>query len=165
MENSKNNKEKNNESKKFWISSIVLLIIISVLSAIAYLVYNNNNEEKDKLILPYTELIQKINDNTVEKIEMTVGSTTVKVKLKDEEEEKTTIVPSLQAFSEYIQTKTEQGNEMEVLQKEPNVLLKIGDWVIKEKYMIAKKKTQISDLKMLQDLMKKKKKWSKLLIS
>ena len=129
MENSKNNKEKNNESKKFWISSIVLLIIISVLSAIAYLVYNNNNEEKDKLILPYTELIQKINDNTVEKIEMTVGSTTVKVKLKDEEEEKTTIVPSLQAFSEYIQTKTEQGNEMEVLQKEPNVLLKIGDTI------------------------------------
>ena len=129
MENSKNNKEKNNESKKFWISSIVLLIIISVLSAIAYFVYNNNNEEKDKLILPYTELIQKINDNTVEKIEMTVGSTTVKVKLKDEEEEKTTIVPSLQAFSEYIQTKTEQGNEMEVIQKEPNVLFKIGDTI------------------------------------
>lgn len=128
MENSKNNKEKNNESKKFWISSIVLLIIISILSAIAYFLYNNN-EEKDKLILPYTELIQKINDNTVEKIEMTVGSTTVKVKLKDEEEEKTTIVPSLQAFSEYIQTKTEQGNEMEVLQKEPNVFLKIGDTI------------------------------------
>ena len=129
MENSKNNKEKNNESKKIWISSIVLLIIISILAVIAYGVYNNLNKEKEKLILPYTELIQKINDNTVEKIEMTVGSTTVKVKIKDEEEEKTTIVPSLQAFSEYIQTKTEQGNEMEVLQKEPNVFLKIGDTI------------------------------------
>lgn len=129
MENSKNNKEKNNESKKIWISSIVLLIIISILAVIAYGVYNNLNKEKEKLILPYTELIQKINDNTVEKIEMTVGSTTVKVKIKDEEEEKTTIVPSLQAFSEYIQTKTEQGNEMEVLQKEPNVFLKIGETI------------------------------------
>lgn len=129
MENSKNNKEKNNESKKFWISSIILLVIISILALISYVLYNNLNKEKENLILPYTELIQKINDNTVEKIEMTVGSTTVKVKLKDEEEEKTTIVPSLQAFSEYIQTKTEQGNEMEVLQKEPNVFFKIGDTI------------------------------------
>mgnify|MGYP001095999598 CR=1 FL=1 len=129
MENSNNNKEKNNGSKKFWISSIILLVIISILALISYVLYNNLNKEKENLILPYTELIQKINDNTVEKIEMTVGSTTVKVKLKDEEEEKTTIVPSLQAFSEYIQTKTEQGNEMEVLQKEPNVFFKIGDTI------------------------------------
>lgn len=129
MENSNNNKEKNNGSKKFWISSIILLVIISILALISYVLYNNLNKEKENLILPYTELIQKINDNTVEKIEMTVGSTTVKVKLKDEEEEKTTIVPSLQAFSEYIQTKTEQGNEMEVLQKEPNVFFKICDTI------------------------------------
>ena len=58
---------------------------------------------------------------------MTTGSTTVKVKLKDEEEEKTTIVPSLQAFTEYMQTKVEEGSEIELIQNEPNILLRIGD--------------------------------------
>ena len=129
MENSNKNKDNNNDSKKFWISSIILLVIIIALSIAAYLIYSSNGEEKDKLVLPYTELIQNINNNTVEKIELTTGSTTVKVKLKDEEEEKTTIVPSLQAFTEYIQTKTEQGNEMEVIQNKPNALLSIGDTI------------------------------------
>ena len=41
---------------------------------------------------------------------MTVGSTSVKVKLKDEEEEKTTIVPNTQAFIELVQDKIAEGN-------------------------------------------------------
>ena len=127
MENSNKNKDKNNDSKKFWISSIILLVII--IAIVSYLIYSNNGEEENELVLPYTELIQNINNNTVEKIELTTGSTTVKVKLKDEEKEKTTIVPSLQAFTEYIQTKVEQGNEMEVVQKKPNILLTIGDTI------------------------------------
>ena len=43
-------------------------------------------EEKD---LAYTELIKQITDGEIEKIEMTVGSTTLKVKQKNIEEEKT----------------------------------------------------------------------------
>ena len=129
MENSNKNKDKNNDSKKFWISSIILLVIIIALAIVSYLIYSNNGEKENELVLPYTELIQNINNNTVEKIELTTGSTTVKVKLKDEEEEKTTIVPSLQAFTEYVQTKVEQGNEMEVIQNRPNVLLSIGDTI------------------------------------
>ena len=129
MENSNKNKDKNNDSKKFCISSIILLVIIIALAIVSYLIYSNNGEEENELVLPYTELIQNINNNTVEKIELTTGSTTVKVKLKDEEKEKTTIVPSLQAFTEYIQTKVEQGNEMEVVQKKPNILLTIGDTI------------------------------------
>ena len=61
MENSNKNKDKNNDSKKFWISSIILLVIIIALSIAAYLIYSSNGEEKDKLVLPYTELIQNIN--------------------------------------------------------------------------------------------------------
>ena len=129
MENSNKNKDKNNDSKKFWISSIILLVIIIALAIVSYLIYSNNGEKENELVLPYTELIQNINNNTVEKIELTTGSTTVKVKLKDEEEEKTTIVPSLQAFTEYVQTKVEQGNGMEVIQNRPNVLLSIGDTI------------------------------------
>ena len=127
MENSNKNKEKNNEQKKFWISSIILLIIIIVLAIVSYFIYSSNEKEEDALVLPYTELVQDINNNTVEKVEMTVGSTSVKVKLKDEEEQKTSIVPNLQAFTEYIQTKVEEGSEIELIQKKPNVLLSIGD--------------------------------------
>lgn len=36
---------------------------------------------------------------------MTTGSNTVKVKLRDEQKEKTTTVPNIQAFTEFIQKK------------------------------------------------------------
>ena len=126
-ENKNDNKKKQKEQKKFWVSSIILIILIVILSVVTILVYNNKGDEENDLILPYTELINDINNDTVEKIEMTTGSTTVKVKLKDEEEEKTTIVPSLQAFTEYMQTKVEEGSEIELIQNEPNILLRIGD--------------------------------------
>ena len=126
-ENKNDNKKKQKEQKKFWISSIILIILIVLLSVVTIFVYNKKGDEQNDLILPYTELISDINNDTVEKIEMTTGSTTVKVKLKDEEEEKTTIVPSLQAFTEYMQTKVEEGSKIELIQKEPNVLLRIGD--------------------------------------
>ena len=41
---------------------------------------------------------------------MTVGSTSVKLKYKDVEEEKTAIVPSTQAFVELVQEKTQDDN-------------------------------------------------------
>ena len=126
-ENKNDNKKKQKEQKKFWVSSIILIILIVLLSVVTIFVYNKKGDEQNDLILPYTELISDINKDTVEKIEMTTGSTTVKVKLKDEEEEKTTIVPSLQAFTEYMQTKVEEGSKIELIQKEPNVLLRIGD--------------------------------------
>ena len=126
-ENKNDNKKKQKEQKKFWISSIILIILIVLLSVVTIFVYNKKGDEQNDPILPYTELISDINKDTVEKIEMTTGSTTVKVKLKDEEEEKTTIVPSLQAFTEYMQTKVEEGSKIELIQKEPNVLLRIGD--------------------------------------
>ena len=52
---------------------------------------------------------------------MTVGSTSIKVKLKDIEEEKGAIVPNTQAFIELIQEKTLQGNAIELIQKQQNV--------------------------------------------
>ena len=57
---------------------------------------------------------------------MTVGSTSIKVKLKEQEEEKNAIVPSTQAFIELIQNeKLEKGNEIDLIQKQQNVFLKI----------------------------------------
>ena len=66
--------------------------------AIGIYFITTNNEEADEKELSYTELIDAINQENVEKIEMTVGSTTVKVKLKDVEEEKNCIIPSTQAL-------------------------------------------------------------------
>ena len=47
---------------------------------------------------------------------MTVGSTTLKVKLKGQEEEKTSIIPSTQVFMELVQQKALEGNEINLVQ-------------------------------------------------
>lgn len=52
---------------------------------------------------------------------MTVGSTTIKVKIKDVEEEKEAIVPNTQAFIELIQDQKLKGNEIELIQKQQNM--------------------------------------------
>ena len=80
--------------------------------------------------MAYTDLIKKIGNKEVEKVEMTVGSTTVKVKLKNEEKEKKTIVPSTQAFIELIQEQVKNNNEIELIQKPENALLKISQTLI-----------------------------------
>ena len=46
----------------------------------------NYSKEKEEKTLAYTDLITKIKEDSVEKIEMKEKSTTVKVKLKDQDE-------------------------------------------------------------------------------
>ena len=122
-ENQKNNDQK---KKKQYILVGVLVALVTILAFLTYFLLTNGDKE-DENELAYTELIQEINAGNVEKIEMTVGSTTLKVKLKDVEEEKSTIVPSTQAFTEFIQQKVDEGNdEFELIQKPTNVLVSIG---------------------------------------
>lgn len=122
-ENQKNNEQK---KKKQYILAGVLVALVIILAFLTYFLLTNGDKE-DENELAYTELIQEINAGNVEKIEMTVGSTTLKVKLKDVEEEKSTIVPSTQAFTEFIQQKVDEGNdEFELIQKPTNVLVSIG---------------------------------------
>ncbi len=123
MKNNNNNKKEKN--KKILVGLIVILAIIT-LSAILLAVYIKSNDKKDEKELAYTELIKEISNKNVEEIEMTVGSTTVKVKLKNQEEEKTTIVPSTEAFMELIQQKTEDGNEFKLNQKPRSVISQIA---------------------------------------
>ena len=122
------NKEKNNKKQKYYlaIGVIVLILIVSVLG----LWFINQKNKTDEKELAYTNLIKEINDGNIEKIEMTVGSSTVKVKEKDKEEEKEVIVPSTQAFVELIQSKVENGNNIELIQKEQNILIRIGKSII-----------------------------------
>lgn len=117
-EEKKNNKKKN---LYFVITAIVLIIIAAALTI--YVVATN--KKGDNTEIAYTELIRKIGDGNVEKVEMTTGSTTVKVKLKDETDERKCIVPNTQAFVELIQSKVEDGNNIELNQKKPNVFITI----------------------------------------
>ena len=96
--------------------------------ALAVIIYfaTSNSDEADEKKISYTELIDEINAGNVEKIEMTVGSTSIKVKLKNAQEEKSGIVPSTQAFMELIQQKYEEGNEFELIQNPTNVLVSIS---------------------------------------
>ena len=121
-------KQKNNEQnkKKQYLLAGILMVLVIVIAVAVYFITADGDKEDEKE-LAYTELIQELNDGNVEKIEMTVGSTTIKVKLKNVEEEKTTIVPSTQAFTEFIQQKVDEGNnEFELIQKPTNALVSIG---------------------------------------
>ena len=123
MEEKQRNNEKNNKKQIILIAVLVILMI--ALAVIIYFATSNSNEADEKKI-SYTELIDEINAGNVEKIEMTVGSTSIKVKLKNAQEEKSGIVPSTQAFMELIQQKYEEGNEFELIQNPTNVLVSIS---------------------------------------
>ena len=124
--NKKNDKNKNDKKVIIFLGVLIGILIIAIG---AYIYVSNVGEEKDDTKLAYTELIKKLADGEVEKIEMTVGSTSVKVKLKNIEEEKNTIVPNTQAFIELVQERVAEGNNIELIQNPQSVLLTIGDTI------------------------------------
>ena len=107
------NKDKN---KKWWIIIGILTVAAVVMGVLLFFVINKNDNEKDKNTLAYTDLIKEISYGNIEKVEMTVGSTSVKVKVKNEEEEKTAIVPNTESFITLIQDNVAKGNEIELIQ-------------------------------------------------
>ena len=105
-------KEKNKkQSQKMWTLIIVLLILLAILLGLTIYMMQNQKEEEENT-LAYTDLIKEISYGNIEKVEMTVGSTTVKVKQKNVEEEKTAIVPNTESFMEYVQQKIAEGNKL-----------------------------------------------------
>ena len=123
------NEEKNKIDKKT-ILTVILSIILLALIVVLGFVYMNNKKDEDEKTIAYTELIKEISYGNIEKVEMTVGSTTVKVKMKNVEEEKTAIVPNTESFMELIQTKVAEGNEIEVIQKPKSVIAQIPAVVV-----------------------------------
>ena len=131
MNDNNNNKDKYKNILRTFINTVLIIGIVLALAFGAYLIYSNNkqNSEDDKK-LSYTDLVQQIEAGNVEKIEMTVGSATLKVKLKDEEEEKTTIISSTQAFTELVQEKAleEKGVTLEV--KKPSIISQVPSYIM-----------------------------------
>ena len=116
MNNQNENKEEKNKNKKLLLSLLVLVLLIALIT-VGIVYFTKVKGEEDDKTLAYTDLIKEMSYGNVEKIEMTTGSTQAKVKMKNEEEEKTAIVPDTEAFIELVQTKVAEGNEIELIQK------------------------------------------------
>ena len=125
-------KDKQKNKDKLYSKILVIVTVLCILTIVGVFIYasNNKSQDEEKKDIAYTELIKKIDEKQIEKIEMTVGSTTLKVKLKDVEEEKTAIIPSTQAFIELIQEQVKAGNEIELIQNPTSVLLRIGETIL-----------------------------------
>ena len=61
---------------------------------------------------------------------MTVGSTTLKVKLREIENEKTAIIPSTQVFMELVQDEALRGNEIELNQKQQSIFALLPSYIM-----------------------------------
>ena len=121
MDNNKNNKK----GKTILILTICLLIAV-ILGAAYILTTNKKKQEEQELA--YTELINDLNNGTIEKIEMTAGSQTVEVKYKgkSDEETKKVLVPNTEAFIKLVQDKVDKGNEIELIQKPASMVTKVS---------------------------------------
>ncbi len=119
--------EKNNKNKKYLIV-ILILLVLAIIGSISYIIYSNNQKKEQENVMPYSDLIKNIYSGNVEKIEMTVGSTAIKVKIKNDDKEKSSIVPNTQAFIEFIHEKVLE-DEIDLQQKQSNVFFRISNGI------------------------------------
>ena len=129
MNNQNTNKEEKNKNKKLLLSLLVLVLLIALIT-VGIVYFTKIKGEEDDKTLAYTDLIKEMSYGNIEKIEMTTGSTQVKVKMKNEEEEKTAIVPDTEAFIELVQTKVAEGNEIELIQKPRSFFAQLPSLII-----------------------------------
>ena len=129
------NKKSKDDKKKISVWQIILLIILIALVVIGSIFivkqYKVKNEEKE---LAYTDLIEDINSDKIEKIKMTTGSNSITITYKGEGEEKdrqkNVLVPNLQAFIELVQEKVDkEGLKIDLTQVAVNPALKIMDTI------------------------------------
>ncbi len=123
-----NNKD-DKKTKNKWLYIILIIILVALLIACIILLTSNGNKE-DENTLAYTDLIKEISSNNIEKIEMTVGSTTVKVKEKNVDEEKMAIVPNTESFIGFVQQKVDEGSDIELIQNPRSVWAQIPSFII-----------------------------------
>ena len=114
--NKKNNKDQKEQNKKLLLSLVGLIVLIVIL-IVGIVIYNTNSAKKEENTLAYTDLIKEISYGNIEKVELTTGSRNAKIKLRNEEEEKTALIPDTEAFITLIQEKVAEGNEIELIQK------------------------------------------------
>ena len=82
---------------------IISILVIAMLIGIVTIIKQGTQKEKQQEKLAYTELIQKIGNGEIERIELSENSNSAKIKIKNVEEEEKIQVPNRQAFIELIQ--------------------------------------------------------------
>ena len=83
MNNQNENKEEKNKNKKLLLSLLVLVLLIALIT-VGIVYFTKIKGEEDDKTLAYTDLIKEMSYGNIEKIEMTTGSTQVKVKMKND---------------------------------------------------------------------------------
>ena len=81
---------KNNKNKGLGIA--ILILIVTLICITILLLTTKTGKKQDDKILPYTDLIKQISSQNIAKVQMTTGSTSVKVTLKKEIDEKGNVV-------------------------------------------------------------------------
>ena len=76
-----NDKNGKNNGQNFLVGILILAIISCIITVLIYSL-NSKPKEDDKTI-SYTDLIKQISDGNIKKVEMTTGSTSIKVTLKE----------------------------------------------------------------------------------
>ncbi len=125
----KPNKKKNNDIG-IYIIAVLVTIVLVVAVIFSYFYTENKNKETE---VAYTDLLKQIDNKEIEEIEMTAKSSTAKVKYKGKEDKKdlkTVSIPDTEAFTELIQDKVAHGNEIKLIQKQTNILVKMSSTLI-----------------------------------
>ena len=115
------------------LNVIITLILIALTVLAIFFIYKNNKENNsEENILSYTKLLEEVNNGNVEKVEMTVGSSSAKVKLKEVEKEKKVLMKDLQVitFTELVQQKKLEGNEIELEVKSKSFWSEIPSFIM-----------------------------------
>ena len=130
MNKKKSEEKSKKENQKIWMAIISISVLTVILVGLIIFLYMDKKSNEDDKTLAYTELIKELSYGNIEKIEMTVGSTSIKVKQKNVEEEKKAIVPNTESFIGLIQEKVAEGNEIELIQKPRSFLSQIPTFII-----------------------------------
>ena len=84
--------KKNNDNNKMQNILYGILIAIGIILLIFILTFNTKSSKKDDKTISYTDLIKQVANRNVDKVEMTVGSTSLKVTLKNKIDENGQII-------------------------------------------------------------------------
>ena len=98
-------KKNNNKNKGLGIFALVLTIIVVCLAVV--LLSSKTNKKAENKTLAYTDLIKQIAEKNVNKVEMVTGTTSIKVTLKKEIDEKGKIVQGGVEYKEKDKNETE----------------------------------------------------------
>ena len=81
-----------NNGKNKGLEIFTLILTIVIVACIVIITILNKNKPKDEKTLAYTDLIKQVSEGNVKKVEMTTGSTSIKVTLKKEIDENGEII-------------------------------------------------------------------------